>query len=89
MATNSIRAERDYEASRRARGLTGGEGANEEWMSRCRQAVADIAAYVARGDTVMAGEARRTLNELCWTSAGYPEFVRAALRAAGLREVVS
>lgn len=85
----SSKAEREYEVSRRARGLSGGAGPNEEWMSRCRQAVADIASYVSRGDTVMAGEARRTLNELCWTSGGYPEFVRAALRAAGLNEVAS
>lgn len=89
MNKSSTKAEREYEASRRARGLTGGAGANEEWTSRCRQAVADIAAYVARGDTVMAGESRRTLNDLCWTSGGYPEFVRAALRAAGLREEAS
>lgn len=52
---------------------------------RCLGAVRDIAHYSATGQTALAGEARRTLDTLCWSPYGYPEYVRDALRAACLR----
>lgn len=55
----------------------------------CLGAVADIAEHVRRGEMALAGEARRTLDELCWSPAGYPKPVREALRAAGLRHEVA
>lgn len=58
-------------------------------LDLCLGAVADIADCVARGDEALAGQARKRLNELCWSPDGYPTQVREALRAAGLREVAS
>lgn len=54
-------------------------------LSLALGAVRDIAEYVARGDMVLASQARRTLNELCWSPSGYPPAVQAALRQHGLR----
>lgn len=54
--------------------------------------VREIADYARNGNEPMAQSARKTLNELCcqWADdlgcLSYPPAVRAALRAAGLRE---
>lgn len=53
--------------------------------AQCLGAVAEIAEYARRGDVVMAAQARRSLDFLCWTPEGYPAFVVAALDAHGLR----
>jgi hypothetical protein len=61
-------------------------------LSQAIATVNDIAAYSERGSAELAGEARRTLNDLCceWSDElgcmSYPETIRAALRARGLRE---
>lgn len=53
--------------------------------SQCLGAVAEIAECVRRGDVVLAAEARRTLDTLCWSPDGYPAYVVDALDAHGLR----
>jgi len=65
---------------------TGGPSAAETRISRALGAVADMAEYYARGDVTLGAQARQTLDTLCWSPNGYPEPVRAALRAAGLLE---
>jgi hypothetical protein len=63
-----------------------------ETLSIALACVNDIASQLARGDAVLASESRRTLNDLCCQydpdTGGftYPAVIRAALRAAGLRE---
>lgn len=47
--------------------------------------VNEIARHVASGNEAMAQDARRTLNELCWSQQGYPPPVRKALKARGLK----
>lgn len=53
--------------------------------AQCLGAVAEIAEYARRGDVVLAAQARRSLDVLCWTPEGYPAFVAEALDAHGLR----
>jgi hypothetical protein len=53
-------------------------------MSRCRAAANDVVEYSRRGSVELAGEARRTLDTLCWSPEGYPESIRAILREGGL-----
>jgi hypothetical protein len=65
--------------------LDGGKTDHELLIERALGAVADMAAYYGRGDGVLGEQARQTLDALCWSPDGYPEPVRQALVAAGLR----
>lgn len=53
-------------------------------LSRCRAAANDLVEYARRGDMALAGEARRTLDTLCWSPDGYPQQVQDILRAGGV-----
>jgi len=65
----------------------------KEKLSQALAQVAEIAACVERGDVVLAGQARRTLNELCCELRDgvmtYPPQIVEALRGHGLRETAS
>jgi hypothetical protein len=65
--------------------LKGGRSANETMIDRALGCVSDMASADARGDVVMVGEHRRTLDDICASLDGYPAPVRDALAAAGLR----
>ena len=66
--------------------------AREETLSRALEQVRMIEDYSTRGDVALARQARETLDSLCaeWSDTlgklAYPEPVRDALRAAGLRQ---
>lgn len=62
---------------------------SESTISRALSQVSEIKAALARGDETLAREARKTLNELCWSPDGYPAPVRNALDDAGLRSTTN
>jgi hypothetical protein len=54
-------------------------------LEQALRAIDDMAAYAGRNDSTMEREARRTLDELCWSPSGYPAPVIAALQRYGYR----
>jgi hypothetical protein len=62
---------------------------NQEKLSVALEQVNEIARYAAQGNETMAQDARRTLDELCWSAEGYPAAVARALDAKGLRSTAS
>lgn len=58
---------------------------NQEKLAVALEQVRLMADYVASGQESLARQARRTLDDLCWSPTGYPPSVKAALERAGLR----